>query len=254
MLSFDTNPPSPNRPREEVLDAVLRRGRTLRRRRQIARHAPAGLAVLLVLAVGAAVVLPSDPARDRVRVTADDRRDQGDTGQGLQTDGAEGPVGGEGDAGRRTNPGPGRPRDDGPPIAGAPGPRGDGGGSPGGPGTGGAAVGTRRGNLVGASEGERGCEVHNIGAAVNDGQGNDIYNQWWCTYDAVKPGGYIADGPFLEMRITRGEQVIVIDGRTAPRCRPIGFIQPGDEVYVDGRTRDASQPYTTTRVGDRFGC
>jgi hypothetical protein len=95
----------------------------------------------------------------------------------------------------------------------------------------------------------------------NTGQYTAARDDFFCQYEAVVAGGYKSDGPFNLLRIERGGQTIDIDGMDpkTPRCEPTGFIQPGDKVYIDGRNDLSGAAvnrygYTTTKVGDPFGC
>jgi hypothetical protein len=92
--------------------------------------------------------------------------------------------------------------------------------------------------------------VHNVGGTL---VGVSTTSEFFCSYDAVAPGGYTSDGPFTQLRITRDGNTIFVDGYKAPRCEPTGFIKPGDHIYVDGRN-GPQYGYTTTSVGDVFHC
>ena len=110
---------------------------------------------------------------------------------------------------------------------------------------------------MGTDSTARGCVVHNTGAYTAVSTHEDFF----CSYDADKAGGYSTDGPFNLLRITRDGHTIDIDGMDPQthRCEAVGFIHVGDHVYVDGRNYWGAGPinpngYTTTNVGDAFGC
>lgn len=88
-----------------------------------------------------------------------------------------------------------------------------------------------------------------------------LHDDFFCQYDAIVAGGYTTDGPFNLLRLVRNGQTIDIDGMdpSTPRCQPLGFIQPGDHVYIDGRNAFNGETvpasgYTTANVGDSFHC
>lgn len=244
--------------RDALLAAVMGRGRALRRRRRVVHSAP--LLVLIAL-VGTQLVRTGGDERlttvDRPDVQAPDRHgavsgEQG--GEGADEGRGGAPVG---------NPDPtrGSSGDTSPSPSGGEAGRPDSGRSP---------DGGLRGNY-GAENGHRGCVVHNAGATVDSGQpfppqdGSFDYsdeqerNDFVCRYDAIRPGGLQADGPWRELRITRGGITIDVPWDPAQRCRPTGFIQPGDHVYVDGRNVRSPEDfarhgYTTVQVGDDFSC
>ena len=67
-------------------------------------------------------------------------------------------------------------------------------------------------------------------------------------YIAEQPGGYVATGTW-HLTITRGQQVIELDGSSAEDCGPTGLILPGDEVRGS-----ITGPTSSLRVGERFSC
>lgn len=256
----------PLRPRDEVLPAVVRRGSQLRRRRRVLLATP--IAIVIAVASVLVVAQGSSPLSQRVHTNpathppADGEQVAG-SGPAVGRDngspsakgraGASGPASGPAasripgsaavpDATTSTlyphpancgkwddNPHPGWP-DCSPTYDGS------------------------TGNYAQqplAQPGGRGCVVHNAGATSPLIQ--HPASAFFCSYDAIAPGGYTTNAPFVILRIVRGGRTIDYDGHTAPRCEPTGFIQPGDHVYVDGRN-GPQYGYTTLSAGDVFHC
>lgn len=67
-------------------------------------------------------------------------------------------------------------------------------------------------------------------------------------YIARNPGGYEASGEW-RLTIERGDQIIDLRSGGAPRCRPVGFIRPGDEVRGS-----VSGEGSTLKAGEDAGC
>jgi hypothetical protein len=273
LHSFDDTPEiGPLRPRDEVLADVMRRGRNIRRRRRVLVGVPP-VGVLTALAIAIAslgspvaervVTTPigptpttSAPASGRTGTATDDGTGRSDARLAPPATGTPRAAARQATPPSSTSS-PGTTATTQPPYkfapcvaAGAPNPHDrrtcyePGMKSP-------------KGNYVSTDLDARGCVVHNVG------EHTAVREDFFCEYDAIRPGGYVADGPFNLLRIVRNGVTIDIDGMDpkTPRCAATGFIRPGDHVYVDGRNYfersiTVSNPngYTTMSVGDAFHC
>lgn len=282
MLLFDDAPVlEPLRPRDQVLPAVIRRGTTLRRRRRALVASPVAIAVLAISALVAGqgpsrlpqrihTVGPAGPASpdgSSGRLTVPAPATGGDSSTSPVSDHRPGAT-----TGRRPGPAP-DVRREGPNsgsktgAAGAPhpancGPADNDNPHPGWPDCWPTYYGPT-GNYHQqpmAQSGARGCVVHNVaGTGIASGghptNGGDGPTAFFCSYDALRAGGFTTTAPYVIVRIVRHGRTIDIDGRTGPRCEPTGYIQPGDHVYVDGRNFDVSKyGFSTLSAGDVFHC
>jgi hypothetical protein len=274
VLSFDGEPVlGPLRSREQVLPAVLRRGDTLRRRRRVLLTAP--LATALVLASLFALTRTGSRLSERVRTRPGsppptshvDGRGSMLAPSPARTNGAHHAASGVAQAGNRSDrgstPAPAVPSQPGVAagrVPSYPHPANCGkwdydNPHPGWPDCWHTVYGPT-GNYSQqplAQPGARGCVVHNAEVYSPPlGMPQDGH-AFFCSYDALRPGGYTTSAPFVIVRIVRNGRTIDVDGHSGPMCEPTGFIQPGDHVYVDGRN-GAQYGYTTLSAGDVFHC